>query len=325
MKIRVRQRQILLPVLLLAIAACTPRNRSGSGTPPNAPATAQSGVLSPGDYTQSLVFGGRERSYILHLPPSIISQPRYALVIVLHGGGGAAAGAAKMTGMSAKADKEGFIVVYPDGTGRLDDRLLTWNSGNCCGYALDNNVDDVGFVRTLIDRFLGAYPIDAKRVYVTGISNGGMMSYRVACELSDRIAAIAPVAGALNNECKPAQPVSVIAFHGTADENVPYAGGVASKRADPHPREDKSVAYAMNFWSGRDGCSRAPQRSEEGNIVREEYAGCASGTSVVLYTIKGGGHAWAGGERLSLLLDAPTKEISATDVMWEFFAQHAKP
>lgn len=318
-------KQILVLTLLLAVVACAPRNQSDPITPPSARAAAQSGALSPGDYTQTLTFGGRERSYLLHLPQGMSSTQRYALVIVLHGGGGAAMSAAKMTGMSDKADKEGFIVVYPDGTGRLEDRLLTWNSGNCCGYALDNNVDDVGFIRAMIDRLLGAYPIDAKRVYATGISNGGMMSYRIACELSDRIAAIAPVAGALNNDCKPAQPVSVIAFHGTADENVPYAGGVASKRVDPHPREDKSVAYAMNFWVERDGCLRASLRSEKGSIVRDEYVGCTSGTSVVLYAIKGGGHAWPGGDRLSILLDAPTKELSSTDVMWEFFTQHPKP
>ena len=276
-----------------------------------------------GNSTQSFTFAGRERAYLVHLPPAIGNSP-LPLVLVLHGGGGNAANAARMTQMSALADKENFIVVYPNGSGRLDDTLLTWNSGNCCGYALDNSVDDVGFIRALIEKLQRDYPIDARRVYATGISNGGMMSYRLACELSDKIAAIAPVAGALNVECKPAQPVSVIAFHGTNDQNVPYNGGVGSKSIDPHPRTDQSVAYALTFWSQFDQCAPTPRRDERGSIVHDTYANCANGTGVELYTINGGGHAWPGGDRLTVLLDAPTQEISATELMWKFFKQHPK-
>jgi polyhydroxybutyrate depolymerase len=119
----------------------------------NTPTAPSARTFIPGDSTQSLTFAGRERAYLVHLPrPAAIGNSPLPLVIVLHGGGGNAASAAKMTGLSALADKENFIVVYPDGTGRLDDRLLTWNSGNCCGYALDNQVDDVGFIRALIEK-----------------------------------------------------------------------------------------------------------------------------------------------------------------------------
>jgi len=280
--------------------------------------------LKPGDYAQSLLFAGVERVYLVHLPSGIADTRAFPLVIVLHGGGGNAASAAKMTGLSALGDKANFIVVYPDGTGRLDDRLLTWNAGNCCGYALDNQVDDAGFIRALIEKLARDYPIDARRVYATGISNGGMMAYRLACELSDQIAAIAPVAGALNVECKPTQPVSVIAFHGTNDQNVPFNGGAGSKSIDPHPRTDQSVAYAMVFWAQRDSCGATPTRDERGSIVHDTYASCANGTGVELYAVKGGGHAWPGGDRLTVLLDAPAKEISASAVMWEFFKQHPK-
>jgi polyhydroxybutyrate depolymerase len=301
----------------LALVACA---RTRIANTPTAPSAR---TFIPGDSTQSLTLAGRERASLVHLPPAIGNSP-LPLVIVLHGGGGNAASAAKMTGLSALGDKANFIVVYPDGTGRLDDRLLTWNAGNCCGYALDNQVDDAGFIRALIEKLARDYPIDARRVYATGISNGGMMAYRLACELSDQIAAIAPVAGALNVECKPTQPVSVIAFHGTNDQNVPFNGGAGSKSIDPHPRTDQSVAYAMVFWAQRDSCGATPTRDERGNIVHDTYASCANGTGVELYTVKGGGHAWPGGDRLTVLLDAPAKEISASAVMWEFFKQHPK-
>ena len=278
----------------------------------------------PGDYRAALNWDRRERTFFVHLPPSINAQKKFPLVIVLHGGGGSAEGTMKQTGMSAKADQENFIAVYPNGTGRNDDKLLTWNSGNCCGYALDNKIDDAGFLRALIAQLVKDYPIDSKKIFATGISNGGMMSYRLACEASDLVAAIAPVAGALNNACNPANPVSVVAFHGTADENVLYNGGAPKKQADPHPRVDKSVAYAMNFWSSRNNCSAVPQRVENGNAVRDEYSGCVGNTSVVLYTLKGGGHSWPGGERMAIFLDPPFKGISATDAMWEFFIAHAR-
>jgi polyhydroxybutyrate depolymerase len=280
--------------------------------------------LKPGDHVLSLSVDGRDRTYLLHLPPAYDGKHSLPLVIVLHGGGGNAPGAVKMTGFSQKADKEGFVVVYPNGSGRLKTRLLTWNSGNCCGYALDSNVDDVGFIRALIDELVKMRSIDPKRVYATGMSNGGMMTYRLGCELSDKLAAIAPVAGALNVEnCAPTNPVSVIIFHGTADEHVLYTGGEPIRKADSHRRVDKPVSYAVSFWVKHDGCTPTPQRSETGNIRTEIYRGGKDGAEVALYTVNGGGHAWPGGEA-DLLGAEPTKEISATDVMWNFFVRHPK-
>jgi polyhydroxybutyrate depolymerase len=281
-------------------------------------------VLKPGDHVLSLSVGGRERTYLLHLPPTYEGTHLLPLVIVLHGGGGNAPGAVQMTGFSQKADKEGFVVVYPNGSGRLKTRLLTWNSGNCCGYALDNDVDDVGFIRALIDELVKTRSIDPKRVYATGMSNGGMMTYRLGCELSDKLAAIAPVAGALNLEsCAPATPVSVIIFHGTADEHVLYNGGEPIRKADVHRRVDKPVSSAVSFWATHDGCAATPQRSEKGNIRTEIYGGGKDGSEVALYTVNGGGHAWPGGEAY-LLGAEPTREISATDLMWDFFVRHPK-
>ena len=308
-------RLILIAGLAVMLAACA---RIGNAKP-----TSNTSTLKPGTYEQSLTVSGRERSYITHLPPNIATAQSPALVIVLHGGGGNGENATRMSGMSAKADKENFIVAYPNGNGRLGEVVLTWNAGNCCGYALDQNINDVEFIRALIDKMLATYPIDSKRVYVTGMSNGGMMSYRLACELSDKIAAIAPVAGALNVDCKPTHPISVIAFHGIGDQHVLYEGGEPKVKADPHARTDKSVASAMTFWSQFNQCPPTPKRDERGNIVHDTYTNCANGTAVELYSIKGEGHTWPGGKSY-LSGDEPTKEISATDVMWEFFKTHPK-
>jgi polyhydroxybutyrate depolymerase len=309
------KRIILIAWMALVLTAC-------GRLSPNASRSAS--TLQSGDFPQTIQVGGRERTYDVHLPPNLANVQALALVIALHGGGGDDDNIARMSGMSAKADREHFISVYPNGSGRLGDKLLTWNSGNCCGYALDQKIDDVEFIRALIDKMLATYPIDAKRIFVTGMSNGAMISYRLGCELSDKIAAIAPVSGALNIDCKPSQPLSVIAFHGTGDQHVPYNGGAGTKSIDPHPRTDQSVAYAMTFWSERDGCNATPKRDERGNIVHDTYTNCANKTGVELYTIKGGGHAWPGGVRGSFLGDAPTQDISATDLMWEFFKQHSK-
>ena len=306
---------------LAYLAAC-----GSNGNEDRASTPAAAAKVEVGDRWRSLSFDGRERRYLVHIPPSYDGRAPVPLVIVLHGGGGNAESAVRMTAFSDKADKEEFIVVYPNGTGRLVDRLLTWNSGNCCGYALDQHVDDVGFVRALIREVEGTYRIDERRIFATGMSNGGMMSYRLACELADLIAAIGPVAGALNVEsCAPSMPVSVVAFHGTADEHVLYEGGEPRKRADSHPRIDRSVAYAMDFWARRNGCSSSSQRQTTGSITVETYTDCRAGTGVTLYAVKGGGHAWPGGQRGTAAGDPPTRELSATDAMWDFFARHPKP
>ena len=143
---------------------------------------------------QSIKYDGRTRTYLLHIPPQYDDSKSLPLIIVLHGGGGNSENMMKKTGFNNLSDENGFIVVYPDGIGRFKNRLLTWNAGHCCGYALDNNVDDVGFIRTLIEKLQENFNIDLKRIYLTGHSNGGMMTYRLGAELSDILAAVAPVA-----------------------------------------------------------------------------------------------------------------------------------
>ncbi len=305
---------------VLAAFACG-NDDTGDATSP-----ASAAQIVAGDEWRSLSSGGRERRYLVHVPASYDGRTAVPLVIVLHGGGGNAASAVRMTGFSDKADEEGFIAVYPNGSGRLQDRLLTWNAGNCCAYARDQGIDDVGFIRQLIEEMKASYRIDGRRIFATGMSNGGMMSYRLACELSGLIAAVGPVAGAHNVErCAPATPVSVVAFHGTADMNVLFGGGAPRTRLDPTPRIDRSVAYAMDFWTKHNGCSPTPERETADAITTETYGDCRAGRGVTLYIVAGGGHAWPGGERGGPGGDLPTLELSATDAMWDFFAHHPKP
>jgi polyhydroxybutyrate depolymerase len=316
---RLARRWLAGALILAVLAGCRANQADGQSATQSVPA-------APGEVEGSLQVGGQERTYLLHLPPAYPDQAALPLVLVLHGGGGNASNAATMSGMSAKADQAGFIVAYPNGSGRQADRLLTWNAGTCCGAALDQNIDDVGFIRALIQDLEGRYKVDPKRIYVTGMSNGAMMTYRLACELADTIAAAAPVAGALNTpECRPAGPLPLIIFHGTADQHVLYEGGAPRQTIDNHQRTDASVADAVTFWVGQDGCAAGPDSEAHGNIIKESYTACQAGSEVVLYSIQGGGHAWPGGQRGSRLGDEPTQEISATDLMWEFFARHPRP
>jgi polyhydroxybutyrate depolymerase len=264
----------------------------------------------------SIDVGGRHRTYLLHLPRGYDAKRKMPLVLVLHGATQSPESAEPMSGMSALADRENFLAAYPSGTGRLS-HVPTWNAGNCCGYALSNKVDDVAFLGALIDRLERDYPVDPKRVYVTGISNGAMMSYRLACEMSGRIAAIAPVEGAQNVDCRPANPVSVVIFHGTADRLVPFNGGATPFQAGVH-RTDNSVAGAVAFWVKEDGCSSNRTHDETPVVRATIYSRCKEGTGVALYAIQGGRHMWPG-------VPPSGNDLPASEIMWSFFAGHPKP
>jgi polyhydroxybutyrate depolymerase len=272
-------------------------------------------------------YGDRERTALIHVPPGYDKGKPGPLVLVLHGGGGNAANAVRMSRMDEPADKKGFLVAYPDGTGRFKDILHTWNAWDCCGYAMENRVDDVGFLRALVGELEKIYAIDPKRIYVTGLSNGAIMSHRLGCEASDIFAAIAPVAGGLNTDsCVPATPVSVIMFHGTADTHFRYNGGDGVRVPGSAPRQDKPIPYAFATWSRIDGCTAKP-KEKSGHVETERCSGGRNGNEVVLVTIEGQGHAWPGGVPgiRNGNVDKPTTEISATDTMVDFFLAHPKP
>jgi len=269
-----------------------------------------------GTESKTLEFGGRRRTYLVHSPKGYDGKAPLALVLVLHGAVQGATNVERMSGMSAEADKEKFLVAYPNGTSRSG-LAPTWNAGACCGYAQTNKVDDVGFLRALIDKLEHDYTVDPKRIFATGISNGGMMSYRLACELADRIAAIAPVEGAQDVDCRPSKPVSVLVFHGTADLLVPYNGGTTPFQIGPK-RTDTPVSSTVAFWVKQDACSKTPRPEETNQLRIDTYSGCEDATGVTLYTIRGGHHMWPG-TRLS------HNHVPATDIMWSFFAAHPKP
>ena len=254
---------------------------------------------------------GRARTYLVHLPPARLGSPLQPAVIVLHGHGGTASKAMRVSRMNAKADAEGFLAVYPEGASWAGTPWRSWNAGRCCGYAEATGVDDIAFLRALIEDLRSAFPVDPARIYVTGMSNGGMMAYRAACELSDLIAAIAPVAGAMSAAaCEPAHPVSLLIIHGTHDRYVPYEGGVSPATRDD--REDPPVMEAAAFWAKRNGCANQPEREPHGAVTHAWFPGCADGAAVGVYTVEDGRHAW------------PRRGFSATDAMWEFFANHPK-
>ena len=254
-------------------------------------------------------------------PPARRPHPM-PVVFVFHGGGGRAESTRTQTHMSDAGAANGFIVVYPNGTGMLKDRLLTWNTGSCCGYARNNGVDEVAFVRAMLDSVTRFYRVDTKRVFATGLSNGGMMSHLVGCALSDRFAAIAPVSGELSVPCKPANPVSVMIIHGTADKNLPYEGGPGERALERH--DVKSVSFAVDAWVGFNRCTAKPSIITTSALVHSTYSGCASGTNVELYKIIDGPHAWPMGVKLGPGLDAPSTALDATTVIWEFFKAHPR-
>jgi polyhydroxybutyrate depolymerase len=233
-------------------------------------------------------------------------------------------------GLNEKSDQAGFIAVYPNGTGP-GDRALTWNGGNCCGYAMLNKVDDVAFTRALLGDLAKDVRIDPKRVYATGMSNGAIMVYRLASELSDRIAAVAPVSGPMGTKtCHPQRPVSVLHFHGTNDEFAPFIGGKGKRSLSG--TDFYSVEHSVNAWIRADGCSntpvtiKEPDRARDGTTVtRLVYGGGREDSEIVLIVIDGGGHTWPGRQPRLNFLGKSTKNISSNDVMWQFFEKHPMP
>jgi polyhydroxybutyrate depolymerase len=253
------------------------------------------------------------------------------LVIMLHGGMGSGRQASRHYGWSQKADAEGFCVVYPDGTGPS----RTWNGPHCCGYAHANQVDDVGFILALIEKLSATLPIDPRRVFAAGMSNGGMLAHRLGAEHPEVFAGIAPVAamlggrphegGPLQLPDPPSQPVPIIIFHGRQDQHVLYEGG-SSPLALKKGRTDLSVAEVIAFWVRANRCRSTPDitTNDTGHVVRHTYPHDGDGADVVLYEITNQGHAWPGSRKPRIEMDEPSTEIRATNAIWGFFAAQIK-
>ncbi len=308
-----------ITIILLVLLATTPACGRTAVTE-TLTASQTDEPLPVGDTEHTMVYAGVERSYVLHIPPGYDPSQPTALVLAFHGITLDAYEMLRISGFNTQSDTAGFIVVYPNASGEQ----RSWNGGHCCGEAAINNVDDVGFVRVLIAELSTLLNIDPRQIYVTGFSNGAILAYRLACEMSDQIAAIGPVSATQAIEdmqvCQPMRPVPVIHFHGTDDEPNPYNGGET-----PGGVQFISVADAIQFWVDFNGCPGEPQRSESGSIIHDLYAPCQGGSSVELYTVTGGKHAWPGGEAVNLRMGEPTMEVSATILMWEFFLEHPMP
>ena len=284
-------------------------------------------MLTPGDQIRSLEVDGRSRTYLIHVPRNYDPSRPSPVVLAFHGGGTNAKTMVRFSSLSETANREGFLVAYPNGSGR-NPNYLTWNVGNCCGHAMRENVDDTGFVRALLDDLGRAADIDAARVFATGVSNGGMMAYRLASELSDRIAAIASVAGPVGTDkCFATRAVSILHFHGTSDEFVPFNGGRGPKSFSQ--ADFRSVEASLRVWIAANGCppspieTRPPNRNHDGTSVTETtWSPGRNASEVVLYTIHGGGHTWPGRVPPISYLGLSTTELCANDVMWAFFSKH---
>lgn len=285
-------------------------------------------ALGPGDHRRSITVDNLKRSHWVHVPPKYDPKTPTPLVLALHGATMDGKMMEIFTSLNDAADKHNFIVVYPNGTGP-GGILLTWNAGLFPGDLNKNDkADDIKYLGKVLDDVESAVKVDPKRIYVTGLSNGAMMSYRVAAEMSDRIAAIAPVGGTLAlKEYEPKRPVPVIHFHGTKDTLVPYNGPNKMIEIDKLLKF-RSVPDTIQACLKANGCADKFTETEvdvkeEKLTVKRKVYDCPKGADVVLYTIEGGGHTWPGSQLAPAFLGLSTKTFSANEVMWDFFRGHA--
>jgi len=265
----------------------------------------------------SIYFDGVYRDYILYVPESYTGEEAVPLLLNFHGYGSNAYTQMYYGDFRPIADREGFILVHPDGT-KDDVGYQHWNVG---GWTVGSTVDDVGFMEALIQFLMSEYTIDSSRIYATGMSNGGYMSYLLACQLSERIAAIASVTGSMTPEtylgCNPVHPVPVLQIHGTADPVVPYNGNTWSL-----PVED-----VMEFWVQENSCSPSAvviplddvDFTDGSTVELITYGDCESGTAVKFYRVIGGAHTWPGTNYPS---PGTNNDIDASEEIWEFFSRY---
>ncbi|HYX46662.1 MAG TPA: PHB depolymerase family esterase [Sphingomicrobium sp.] len=277
-------------------------------------------IHGPGDYRFSFAHGGITREYLVHVPKSYRGAPS-PMLIALHGGGGDSdfqADDSKYR-IIGKSEQAGFIAVFPNGYSRWPSGILaTWNAGTCCGPAAKDKIDDVGFIREMIHRVERQARIDPRRIFATGMSNGAMMSWRLACEAPE-IRAIAPVAGSDNTpSCTPQRPVPIIEFHALNDDHVPFNGGKGDLSVAQV--DFVSVPATQAKWVR---LNRADARANR--VLSVSGAHCdlhrarAGGAPVELCVTDGGGHSWPGGGTQEGHKQ-PSRAISANDLMWHFFS-----
>jgi polyhydroxybutyrate depolymerase len=300
--------------------------------------TTQGAQLGPGDHTLVLQVGDRERRYVIHVPESYDGKHAVAVVIMFHGGGGNAKNAIAETGWTSKADRVGFLVAFPEGSppnpakpSNFRTNPQTWNDASNRFPAEKMNIDDGAFTRAVIDDLSARFNVDARRVFLVGFSNGSSLVYRLGVELSDRVAAIAPVASSglrLADPLQLQQPVSLIAIHGLDDRLNPVEGGDVKGlgRSDIDTRPP--IKNSVERWARMLACPSKPELFlNENKVSVLRYGPCTKQSEVVFYTIEDTGHTWPGGVSIlpRWLVGKTTNKLKATDVIWEFFQNHPKP
>ncbi len=331
------------------MTAATPRSR----IPPRVMCVLTAGVLlvgllqqptsiaaptkdptTAGDHEIGLTVDGLSRRYIVHVPSSYDGTKPVPVVLMYHGYGGRAQGAMRDTRLPEKSESAGFLAVFPEGNapdpgkpGSFFGNRQSWNDGTGRFHAGKKNIDDVAFTERLLDDLAARYKVDARRIYVTGFSNGSSMAYRIGAELSHRIAAIAPIAssGYRLDDLKLSRPVPLISIHGVSDPLNPLAGGLVvvkgTRDRKPPPRA------SIDRWAAACGCPAQPSTSHDEQGIRTIHFGpCGDGAEVVFHVVSALGHQWPGGEPSAFSdrdIGPYTDKINATDVIWEFFQKHA--
>lgn len=321
--IKVTATALICITLILILSSCT------ASLPKNTPE-------GPKTYKNKMnirIMGAR-RTYLVHVPPNYNAQKPLPLVIVIHGAFDTAAGMEKYSTFSDLADRENFIVMYPNGMG-IFGLFQHWNAGHCCGKAANDDVDDVGFIAAAIDDVRVRLQIDPDRIYMVGFSNGGMLAYRFAAERGDILAAVAPLAASIGGRPsedapqwripEPVKPLSVITIHGLADDDIVYEGGVSLHRGGT--RTFWSVDESVDFWVRHNGCQPNAAETElnKGHVRVRTWGACNDDTEVVLYLIEDWGHVWPGRYFTAELEEAdPLKDFDAAEIIWDFFKSHTR-
>jgi polyhydroxybutyrate depolymerase len=315
------RKSMVVPIILLVTL---PLLNAACGTLPAKPASGESVTM-----TGRIKIRGTNRSYRIFLPAVRSDDSALPMVLMLHGAFGSAREIEKVTGFSDLANREGFVVVYPDGIG-LFGFLRHWNAGFCCGRAMRAGWDDVGFLLKLIQTITRQVPVDPQRIYLMGISNGGMLAHRFAAEHPEQLAAVTLAAAAVGARWKgqgetatfapPPRPVPVLIIHARDDEMIPLEGGQSQSRADVAFLGPKDAA---DFWCACNGCDPSPTehfRRQGGEWTR--WSACREGAEVALFIIDQGGHAWPGRES-----DPQSEEPGAdwAEVAWQFMSRFKRP
>ena len=282
---------------------------------------------------QTTTIDGLTRSWILRLPQHYDHEKSYPAIMVLHGGFGSGAQIQENTRFDPLADREDVVMIYPDGIAQYPNmatdalKIRTWNAGGCCGHALESGVDDVNALQRMLDQVEAAACIDRSRIYLTGFSNGAMMTYRMACEAPERFAAMAPGGASVTlEECSPSRPTPLFHFHGLMDKNAPFEGGNGCGPGDTSALVP--VPEVIDQWHAMFACTQG----EELTLLETAEARCTSRTGceddVQLCVFPQGVHSWPGSAPRESPIRAcrggeHVSSFSATEAAWEFFARHS--